>query len=92
MGSARGEAECGAHLCCSVPLPIGLGVSSGGPPAGGEARPPRAKVEEEEPEGGDRDGARDVVQAAFLPAAIAWEKKLMIVVVVQGPSASFSWY
>ena len=52
MGSARGEAECGAHLCCSVPLPMGLGVSSGGPPAGVEARPPHARVKEEEPEGG----------------------------------------
>ena len=49
MGSARGKFGSGAHLRCSVPLPIGLGVSSGGPLAGGEARPPRTRVEEEEP-------------------------------------------
>ena len=44
MGSARGEVGCGAYLYCSVPLLICFGVPSGGPPAGSEARPPRARA------------------------------------------------
>ena len=51
--SVRGRAGCSEHLCSSVPLPIGLGVSSGGPPAGEEARPPRTRAGEEEPGAGN---------------------------------------
>ena len=50
IGSVRGETGYGAHLCSSVPLPIGLCVSSGGPPAGKEACPLCTRAGEEEPE------------------------------------------
>jgi len=52
VGSVRGGAGCDGPLCGSVSLPKGLGISLGGPPAGVEACPPRARAGWEEPEAG----------------------------------------
>ena len=91
VSSVRGKVGCGEHLCCSVPLPIGLGVSSDGPPAGKEARPPHMRAGEEEPEAGGLGWEPWFCVGSVSPHCCSVVEKSMVVVVVQGPSSKYSW-